>query len=69
MRKLTLGRNLSLAQYQTYKNLRLTGFIIITIMNGLGALSLFIGLAPKMAAQSITITVGPATDDSYWVCF
>ena len=23
--------------------------------------------APKVAAQSITITVGPATDDSYWV--
>src|SRR6202790_1676231 len=36
---------------------------------GLCALSLFSGLAfaPKVAAQSITITVGPETDDSYWV--
>jgi hypothetical protein len=39
------------------------------ILIGLCALSLFIGLtfAPKVAAQSITITVGPAMDDSYWV--
>jgi hypothetical protein len=37
------------------------------ILVGLGALSLFIGLAPKITAQSVTITVGPATDDSYWV--
>jgi hypothetical protein len=39
------------------------------ILIGLCALSLFTGLAlaPKAAAQSITITVGPATDDSFWV--
>ena len=39
------------------------------ILIGLFALSLFAGLAfaPKVTAQSITITVGPATDDSYWV--
>jgi len=39
------------------------------VLIGLCALSLFTGLAfaPKVAAQSITITVGPATDDSYWV--
>ena len=38
-----------------------------TILIGLCALSLLAGLAPKVAAQNITITVGPATDDSYWV--
>ena len=39
------------------------------VLIGLCALSLLTGLAfaPKVAAQSITITVGPATDDSYWV--
>jgi hypothetical protein len=39
------------------------------ILFGLCALSLLTGLAlaPKAAAQSVTITVGPATDDSYWV--
>src|ERR1700680_3214630 len=39
------------------------------VLIGLCALSLFTGLAfaPKVASQSITITVGPATDDSYWV--
>src|SRR6202011_5489493 len=39
------------------------------VLIGLCALSLFIGLAsaPKTAAQTVTITVGPATDDSYWV--
>jgi hypothetical protein len=39
------------------------------ILIGLCALSLFTGLAlaPKAAAQSVTITVGPDTDDSYWV--
>ena len=39
------------------------------VLIGLCALSLFTGLAfaPKVAAQSITITVGPETDDSYWV--
>ena len=39
------------------------------VLIGLCVLSLFTGLAfaPKVAAQSITITVGPATDDSYWV--
>jgi hypothetical protein len=39
------------------------------VLFGLCALSLFTGLAfaPKVVAQSITITVGPATDDSYWV--
>jgi hypothetical protein len=39
------------------------------ILVGLCALSFFTGLAlaPKAAAQTITITVGPATDDSYWV--
>ena len=38
------------------------------ILIGLCALSLFTGLAlaPQAAAQSITIMVGPATDDSYW---
>src|ERR1700680_4795490 len=39
------------------------------VLIGLCALSLLTGLAfaPKVAVQSITITVGPATDDSYWV--
>jgi hypothetical protein len=37
------------------------------ILIGLCALSLCAGLAPKVLAQSITITVGPTTDDSYWV--
>jgi hypothetical protein len=37
------------------------------ILIGLCALSVFTGLAPKVAAQNITITVGPTTDDSYWV--
>jgi hypothetical protein len=37
------------------------------ILIGLCALGLFAGLTPKTAAQTITITVGPATDDSYWV--
>jgi len=37
------------------------------IFIGLCALGLFAGLTLKTAAQSITITVGPATDDSYWV--
>jgi hypothetical protein len=37
------------------------------ILIGLCALSLLAGLSPKVAAQNITITVGPATDDSYWV--
>ena len=37
------------------------------ILVGLGALSLFTGLTPKMVAQSVTITVGPTTDDSFWV--
>jgi hypothetical protein len=39
------------------------------MLSALCALSLFYGLplAPRAAAQTITITVGPATDDSYWV--
>ena len=39
------------------------------VLIGLCALNLLTGLAfaPKVEAQSITITVGPATDDSYWV--
>jgi hypothetical protein len=37
------------------------------ILIGLCALSVFTGLAPKVASQNITITVGPTTDDSYWV--
>jgi hypothetical protein len=38
------------------------------ILIGLCALSFTsLALAPKAAAQSITITVGPSTDDSYWV--
>ena len=41
--------------------------IMKTILIGLCALGLFAGLTPKTAAQTITITVGPTTDDSYWV--
>ena len=37
------------------------------LLIGLCAFSLFTGLTPKAAAQTVTITVGPATDDSYWV--
>jgi hypothetical protein len=37
------------------------------ILIGLCAVSLCAGLAPKISAQTVTITVGPATDDSYWV--
>jgi hypothetical protein len=37
------------------------------VLIGLCALGLFAGSTPKAAAQTITITVGPATDDSYWV--
>jgi hypothetical protein len=37
------------------------------ILIGLCALSLCAGLPPKISAQTITITVGPATDDSYWI--
>ena len=37
------------------------------ILIGLCVLSLCGGLAPKISAQTITITVGPATDDSYWI--
>ena len=37
------------------------------ILIGLCALSLFGGLTSKTAAQTITITLSPATDDSYWV--
>jgi hypothetical protein len=37
------------------------------ILIGLCALSLCAGLAPKISAQTVTITVDPATDDSYWV--
>jgi hypothetical protein len=37
------------------------------ILIGLCALSLCAGLAPKMSAQTVTITVGPEADDSYWV--
>jgi hypothetical protein len=29
--------------------------------------SLFASLTPKITAQTVTITVNPATDDSYWV--
>jgi hypothetical protein len=38
-----------------------------TVLIGLCALGLFAGLIPKTTAQTVTITVGPATDDSYWV--
>ena len=37
------------------------------ILVGLAALSLFTGLTAKIVAQSVTITVGPTTDDSFWV--
>jgi hypothetical protein len=37
------------------------------ILIGLCAFGLFASLTPKTAAQAVTITVGPATDDSYWV--
>jgi hypothetical protein len=37
------------------------------ILIGLCALSLCAGLAPRILAQNITITVGPSTDDSYWI--
>src|SRR6202035_3193928 len=37
------------------------------ILIGLCALSLCAGLVPKISAQTITITVGPETDDSYWI--
>jgi hypothetical protein len=38
-----------------------------TILIGLCALGLFGGLTSKAAAQTVTITLSPATDDSYWV--
>jgi hypothetical protein len=38
-----------------------------TILIGLCALSLFGGLISKTAAQTVTITLSPATDDSYWI--
>jgi hypothetical protein len=43
--------------------------VIKRILIGLCALSLFTGLAlaPKAACQSVTITINPETDDSYWV--
>jgi len=34
---------------------------------GLCALSLSAGLVSKISAQTVTITVGPTTDDSYWI--
>src|SRR6202047_1504036 len=37
------------------------------ILIGLCAFGLFASLTPKTAAQTVTITVGPAADDSYWV--
>jgi hypothetical protein len=37
------------------------------ILIGLCALSFCVGLAPKISAQTVTITVGPTTDDSYWI--
>jgi hypothetical protein len=37
------------------------------ILLGLCAFSLCAGLVPKISAQTVTITVGPATDDTYWV--
>jgi hypothetical protein len=37
------------------------------ILIGLCALSLCAGLVPKISAQTITIMVGPTTDDSYWI--
>jgi hypothetical protein len=41
--------------------------IMKKILIGLCALGVGAGLVPKISAQTITITVGPATDDSYWV--
>jgi hypothetical protein len=38
-----------------------------TILIGLCALSLFGGLTSKTAAQTVTIVITPATNDSYWV--
>jgi hypothetical protein len=38
-----------------------------TILIGLCALSLFGGLISKTAAQTVIITLSPATDDSYWI--
>jgi len=48
------------------KSFNVNNLIFRTVEDGL---SLFTGLAfaPKTAAQTVTITVGPATDDSYWV--
>jgi hypothetical protein len=37
------------------------------ILIGLCAFGLFAGLTPKTTAQTVTITLNPATDDSYWV--
>lgn len=37
------------------------------ILIGLCALGLFASLTPKIAAQTVTVTVGPATDDAYWI--
>jgi hypothetical protein len=37
------------------------------ILLGLCAFSLCAGLVPKISAQTVTITVGPGTDDSSWV--
>ena len=37
------------------------------VLIGLGALGLFGGLSPRTAAQTIAMTIGPRTDDSYWV--
>src|SRR3984893_16068680 len=37
------------------------------ILIGLCALGIFAGLTPKTTAQTVTITVNPAMDDSYWV--
>jgi hypothetical protein len=34
---------------------------------GLLALSVCAGFSPRTSAQTVTITVGPAVDDSYWV--
>src|ERR1700733_10676434 len=36
------------------------------ILIGLCALSICAGLVPTICAQTVTITVGPTTDDSYW---
>ena len=37
------------------------------ILLGLCAFSLCAGLVPKISAQTVAITGGPATDDTYWV--